>query len=142
MIPKNFSIPPHVLRPGRDENFIPLAQHRLTYRAGLGYAILRALGVRENLDEWALEIVAKWSTDYGRYNKNITPSVNNLIAQSFSERVGPKWSADVAAENASCYPGGRGGRPSYADIFREVWIEQRWPELCHALTGSHKSGTS
>lgn len=59
---------------------------------------------------------------------------SRLETQTFRQRVGPNWSADVAAPNAARYAG-IGRRMSYAEIHRAVWVEQRWPELCEALAG-------
>lgn len=126
-------IPAHVLKPGASTKFVAVAQHEPTSRAGLGYAILRALGVHERLGPVRIDLVAKWSAEYGAANGGVTPDTLNLAGQAFEDRVGPRWGAEKAAPNAACYPGGRQGRPSYADLYREVWLEQKWPELCKAL---------
>ena len=82
----------------------------------------------------ALEVIAKWSAEYGKTH-HVTPNESNLRGRQFSERVGPRFSTDKGAMNARCYPGGPKGKPSYAAIYNEVWVDQRWPELCKALTG-------
>lgn len=69
----------------------------------------------------------------------ITPHSSELNDAAFAERVGPKFAADRAASSAACYPGGRQGRPSYRQVFEEVWIQQKWPSLCRALAGSRTS---
>jgi hypothetical protein len=125
---------PHVVRPGTPADFITVIEHPYTKRAGLGYAILSALGAHERTGSAALELVANWSAQYGKAHGGVTPDTANLTGQDFETRVGSAWGADRAAENASRYPGGRQGRPSYEDIHREVWIEQRWPDLCVALS--------
>lgn len=134
MTPEKLPIPAHVLTPGSTTKFVPVAQHPDSNTAGLGYAILRALGAHEQLGHVALEAVAKWSATYGAEHGGVTPNTMNLAGQAFEDRVGPTWGAHRAAENASRYPGGRQGRPGYADIYREVWIEQQWPELCLGLS--------
>src|SRR5688572_21251106 len=126
-------IPSHVLAPGPTSEFIPVADHRETNRAGLGYGILRALGAHEKLSWNALAIIAKWSALYGATHK-VTPNEANLLAIPFHLRIGPRFSAPEAATNARCYPG-RKNRPSYAVIYGEVWIKQSWPDLCKALSG-------
>jgi hypothetical protein len=131
--PDKFPLPAHVLHPGSTTDFVAVAVHEFTNRAGLGYAILRALGTHERLSPIALATIAKWSAEYGAAHGGVTPDPMNLVGQDFVDRVGTKWSADKAARNASCYPGGREGRPSYASVFREVWVERRWPKLCDAL---------
>lgn len=128
-------VPGHVLKPGATTAFVAVAQHDATHRAGLGYAILRALGAHERLGPLTLDVVARWSADYGTAHGGVTPDAIQLSGQAFEDRVGRKWRADKAAPNAACYPGGRQGRPSYAAIYHEVWAEQRWPELCETLSG-------
>jgi hypothetical protein len=122
----------HVLRPRATTDYDPADD--ATNRAGLGYAILRALGANERLSPIALAEIAKWSAEYGASHGGVTPDSMNLRGQDFVQRVGPAWSADDAAGNAASYPGGRGTRPSYAAIFHEVWTQRRWPNLCDALT--------
>jgi hypothetical protein len=128
--------PAHVFVPGSVNDFVPVAEHPDTNRAGLGYSILRALGAHERLGPAALEVVAKWSAKYGAEHGGVTPDALNLSGQAFESRVGPSWGAHRAAGNASCYPGGRQGRSSYGDVYREVWVEQRWPDLCVALSSA------
>lgn len=106
-----------------------------TRRAGLGYAILRPLGAHEHLPRAALAVVANWSADHGATRCGITPDAGDLMGQGYVDRVGTAWGADTAARNADPYPGGRSGRPSYADVFREVWIDRRWTELCDGIRG-------
>ena len=126
------AVPMHVLRPRPTSSYD--AAHDATNRAGLGYAILRALGAHERLSPVALAEIGKWSAEYGAAHGGVTPDPMNLRGQDFVHRVGPTWSADDAAGNAASYPGGRGGRPSYATIFEEVWSRRQWPALCEALT--------
>jgi len=110
--------------------------HPATKTSGLGYGILRALGAHERLPAAARDTVARWSAEFGAANGGVTPDTLNLKGQDFQDRIGTRWGAHRAADNAACYPGGRGGRPSYAAIYEQVWVEQRWPELCEALTRS------
>ena len=131
---EKMQIPRHVLSPGPTTEFVPVAEHPETNRAGLGYSILRALGAHERLSWTDLEVIATWSAEYGKTH-NVTPNKSYLRGRQFFERVGPRFSADKAAINACRYPGSRKGKPSYAAIFKEVWIDQRWPELCKALAG-------
>lgn len=128
-------IPAHVLPPGPTLKFVPVAKHEATNRSGLGYAILRALGAHERLGPVALEVVSRWSAEYGAAHGGVTPDTLNLNGQAFEDRVGHAWGAHRAASNAANYPGGNGGRPSYAAIYHEVWVAQRWPDLCSALSG-------
>lgn len=107
---------------------------------GLGYAILRALGAHERLGPVALDVVAKWSAEYGAAHGGVTPDTINLAGQAFEDRVGQTWGAHRAAPNAACYPGGNAGRPSCADVYREVWVEQKWPDLCRALGARYGPG--
>ena len=130
-----FPIPDHVLKPGSTAQFVKVADHKPTNMAGLGYSILRALGAHERLPPGALETIKAWSADYGAAHGGITPDTMNLKGQDFDERIGRRWSAHKAAPNASRYPGGRSARPTYAEVYKAVWIEQRWPELCRALAG-------
>lgn len=136
-MPEKIPVPPHVLKPGPTTQFVPVAKHDATNRAGLGYSILRALGAHERLGPPALDVVAKWSAEYGASHSDVTPDPRNLAGQAFEDRVGTAWGAHRAADNAACYPGGKASRPGYAAIYREVWIEQRWPELCAALSERH-----
>lgn len=131
--PSSAPLPSHVLRPGPTSSYD--ASHAETKRAGLGYAILRALGAHERLSPVALATIAKWSADFGATHGGVTPDPMDLRGQDFEQRVGTAWGADRAARNASCYPGGRGGRPGYASVFHEVWVARLWPELCDALSG-------
>lgn len=124
-------IPTHVLRPGATTSYD--AADAATKRAGLGYAILRALGAHERLSPVALATIAKWSADYGASHGGVTPDPMDLRGQDFEQRVGPAWGTDKAARNASCYPGGRQGRPGYTVVYHDVWVARRWPELCEAL---------
>lgn len=78
---------------------------------------------------------ADWSAAFAAVNGNVTPDPINLTGQDFDERIGTRRGGDKAAGNAACYPGGRSGRPSYASVFEAVWVAQRWPELCDALSG-------
>lgn len=126
-------VPPHVLKPGPTTKFVVATKHPPTKTAGLGYAILRALGAHERLGPVSLDVVAKWSAEYGAAHGGVTPDTLNLNGQAFEDRVGRTWGAHRAAPNAACYPGGNAGRPSYAAIYHEVWVEQRWPDLCAAL---------
>lgn len=98
-------------------------------------ASLSALRARERLFPTVLKAIANWSAGYGAAHGGVTPDPMDLRGQDFDHRVGSKWGADKAARNASCYPGGRSGRPSYSQIFHEVWVERRWPDLCEALAG-------
>jgi hypothetical protein len=139
MTNEKMPLPPHVVQPGATAEFVPVTQHPHTKRAGLGYAILRALGAHERTGSAALDVVAKWSAKYGQEHGDVTPDTANLTGQDFMSRVGSAWGADRAADNASRYPGGRKGRPGYQDIYRQVWIEQRWPELCAALSRPPRS---
>jgi hypothetical protein len=129
-------IPPHVLKPGPTTKFVVATKQPATKTAGLGYSILRALGAHERLGPVCLDVVAKWSAEYAAAHGGVTPDTMNLAGQAFEDRVGPAWGAHRAADNAACYPGGNAGRRGYAVIYREVWVEQRWPELCMALAGS------
>jgi len=133
MSASKMEIPRRVIRPGSTKDFVPAVQHPPTKSAGLGYSILRALGAHERLSKEELAIVAGWSADFGAVNGKVTPDPANLTGQDFVERVGRKWGAHRAAPNAACYPGGRGRRPGYASIYKQVWVEQRWPALCRAL---------
>jgi len=47
--------------------------------------------------------------------------------------LGPDFQADLAAPNAASFPG-YGKRPSYETIYNLVWEDQKWPELCKALS--------
>lgn len=125
------SLPAHVLRPGRTSDYDGADEH--TKRAGLGYAILRALGAHERLSPVAMSTIAKWSAEYGAAHGGVTPDPRALRGQDFEQRVGRAWGADKAASNAARYPGGHGGRPSYARVFEDVWGDRLWPELCEAL---------
>jgi len=127
-------VPAHVLRPGASCDYN--GADSTTKSAGLGYAILRALGARESMSEAALQVVAKWSAKFGADHADVTPHPRHLKGQTFAERLGPKCGAPNAAANAACYPGGDRGQPSYAEVYRAVWVEQRWPELCAALASS------
>jgi len=49
-------MPPHVLPPGDVRDWIPVADHPETKSAGLGYAVLRALGAHEDLPDEALYV--------------------------------------------------------------------------------------
>ena len=126
-------VPPHVLRPNPASAFDP--SHEPTKRAGLGFALLRALGAHERMQKPALEAVARWSTEYGVSHGNVVPDAKAVGGREFVERLGPAYGADVAAGNASCFGGGKGGKPSYQRLFEEVWIHQRWPDLCRAIAG-------
>lgn len=124
-------LPARVIRPRPTTEFD--GADASTRRAGLGYAILRALGAHERLPRAALAVVAAWSADYGATHGRVTPDPGDLTGQDFVDRVGTAWGADKAARNAASYPGGKAGRPSYAEVFHDVWVEQRWPPLCDAL---------
>ena len=127
-------VPPHVFRPNPPSSFDPA--HEPTRRAGLGFGILRALGASERLPRPALEVIARWSAEYGVAHGNVTPDPKTMPGKEFVDRLGPTFGADAAAPNASCYGGGKGGRTSYQRIFEDVWVHQRWPDLCKALSGS------
>lgn len=126
-------IPTHVLRPRSTTEFD--GADAATRRAGLGYAMLRALGAHERLSGTALSVIARWSAEYGASHGGVTPDPMNLRGQDFQQRVGPALGAAEAARNAACYPGGRGARPPYAEVFEDVWVRRRWPDLCEALAG-------
>ena len=127
-------VPHHVLPPGPTTKFTPSAKHPATRTAGLDFATIRALGAHEGLSPAALDTVAAWSADFGARHGGLTPDPMKLAGQTFDDRVGTAWGAHRAAHNAACYPGGNAGRPSYAAIHQAVWVEQRWPELCRALS--------
>lgn len=135
-----FKIPVHVLLPS-DGFFEPLVKGTPTFRAGLGHAILRALGAHENLSLNASRIVINWTNKFHIANHEVTPHTKNYkkkfnhiitLESWFKKRVGPSYQSDIAAKNAICFLGDE--RPSYKDIFKQVWIEQQWPELCVALS--------
>ena len=63
------------------------------------------------------------------------PTPDSGVGRNFVQRLGRGRGADKAAPNAARYPDGRGGRPGYAQVFQDVWVARRWPELCEALGG-------
>lgn len=126
-------IPPHVLRPTPPSAFNPADE--ATRRAGLGHAILRALGAHERLPRPALEVVARWSLDYGVSHGGVTPDAKTFPGREFLDRLGPSFGAHLAARNAASFGGGKGGKASYQRIFEDVWVHQHWPDLCRALAG-------
>jgi hypothetical protein len=126
-------IPKHVIPPGNPNDFIPVAQDRATNSAGLGYAILRALGVNEKLPNESIKYIQLFFDNNFDEFGGTTPHSSKLKTQTFFERISPQWGANNAARNASCYPG-KNNRLSYQDIYKKIWIQQKWPELCKHIS--------
>ena len=131
--PAKRPVPPHTIAPRPSCDYVEADSS--TRSAGLGYGILRALGAHEGLSADALRVIGRWSAKYGAEHGGITPNPRDLRDHTFAQRVGPTCGAPRAAWNAACYPGGDRGQPRYSEIYHEVWVEQRWPELCDALSG-------
>lgn len=126
-------IPGHVLPPGATCDYVEADPS--TRGAGLGYAVLRALGAREDLSVDALHVIGRWSAKYGADHGSLTPNPRDLKDHSFAQRLSSLCGAPRAAKNAACYPGDR-DRPRYSDVYGAVWVEQLWPELCRAIASA------
>jgi len=125
------SIPPHVMQPGDSVHYIPEEDCRPLKSAGLGYTLMKALGAHKGLSRDSIKIIQEWCKENREKYPHIVPDERKLKTASFDERLlRPSKSALM---NAVCYPGLRSGKPSYKELYKMVWIEQRWPGLCRAM---------
>ena len=77
-------------------------------------------------------MIVDWSNDYHNKNKKITPNSDNLASNDFLKRI-CGYDIENSSIEATKYPGLK-GKLSYSDIFDEVWVQQKWPNLCQALS--------
>jgi len=72
-----FKTPDQVIKPIKGK-FKTTSECSVTYRSGLGYAILRALGAHEGLSDNAINVLMEWSNAFSEGNSKITPHTYNL----------------------------------------------------------------
>ena len=69
---------------------------------------------------------------------NAGADANTALPEGETCLMSAASAGNLAAVNASHYPGGRSERPSYTEIYSRVWDQQAWPSLCAALAASPK----
>jgi len=124
-------IPPHVMRPGNQANFIAEEHCRSLKSAGLGYSIFKALGARKWHSPSSIKVIQEWCKKYCEVYIDIVPDQRRLKIASFSDRLFRP--SQNALDNAVCYYSNNSAKLSYEEIFEMVWIKPRWPSLCRAL---------
>jgi hypothetical protein len=123
-------IPRHVMQPGDPANFIAEEYCRPLKSAGLGYSIIKALGAKKGYSPASIKVIQNWCQKHCELYPDIVPDQRKLRNASFNDRL--YRPSQNALENAICYHS-NSGKVSYLDIYKMIWIEQRWPELCRAL---------
>ena len=109
--------------------------------SSLGYALLRALGAHEQLSDESIHVVIQWTNSMHTKTGGLTPLTDRLktvsehkpLVECVRERLSPKYKADITCLNAATFCGDK-RRPSYESLYIDVWVNRKWPELCHALS--------
>jgi len=105
------------------------------------YALLRALGAHEQMDIDSLYILIQWNNTVHLVSGGLTPHTDKLenatsekpLLECVRERLGPKYKTDITCANAARFRGDK-RRPSYKSLYSEVWEEQKYENLCKALS--------
>lgn len=126
-------IPRHVIPADDPNKFIPEEECRALKSAGVGYSIFKALGARKGLSPSSLKTIQDWCKRHCDQYPDVVPNERKLKTASLDERLFRPGKS--ALENAVRYPGSL-GKPSYQELYQMVWDEQRWPELCRALSNN------
>jgi len=133
-------IPPHVIPPS-DAIYLTTTKYPEMNTSSLGYALLRALGASEQMDDVSLNTLIQWTNKMHLKTGGLTPNTDKLenvtkeksLLECVRERLGPKYKTDITCVNAARFRGDK-RKPSYQSLYSEVWETQTWEDLCNALS--------